>query len=176
MVEKITSSIFTKRIYGVGSTLENILNNTSLLSTILFSTFRVMAKQALPLEQPIQAEDRREDLGCCDLHFQRLAPGFHRRVKAKTSLQDDDVPIDDTTTKPLFTTQEKGRKGTRDNVPRLRWNPWQKHVEPDIKADQPATSWNWRQQRLINQTTHPTPTFCKGNAKVEIKKLHSFSL
>ncbi|UYV71912.1 hypothetical protein LAZ67_9001122 [Cordylochernes scorpioides] len=42
----------------------------------------------------------------------RLAPGFHGRVKAKTSLQDDDVPIDDTTTKPLFTPQEKGRKGT----------------------------------------------------------------
>ncbi|UYV70073.1 hypothetical protein LAZ67_7001710 [Cordylochernes scorpioides] len=38
----------------------------------------------------------------------RLAPGFHRRVKAKTSFQDDDVPIDyDTTTKPLFTPQEK---------------------------------------------------------------------
>ncbi|UYV72352.1 hypothetical protein LAZ67_9002754 [Cordylochernes scorpioides] len=53
--------------------------------------------------------------------------GFHRRVKAKTSLQDDDVPIDDTTTKPLFTPQEKGRKGTMDKVPRLRWNPWQKH-------------------------------------------------
>ncbi|UYV64507.1 hypothetical protein LAZ67_3001027 [Cordylochernes scorpioides] len=58
----------------------------------------------------------------------RLAPGFHRRVKAKTSLQDDDVPIDDTTTKPLITPQEKGLKGTMDNVPRLRWNPWQKHV------------------------------------------------
>ncbi|UYV77388.1 hypothetical protein LAZ67_15000817 [Cordylochernes scorpioides] len=55
--------------------------------------------------------------------------GFHRRVKAKTSFQDDDVPIDDdTTTKPLFTPQGKGRKGTRDKVPRLRWNPWQKHV------------------------------------------------
>ncbi|UYV69808.1 K02A2.6-like [Cordylochernes scorpioides] len=40
----------------------------------------------------------------------RLAPGFYRRVKAKTSLQDDDVPIDDTKTKPLFTPQEKGRK------------------------------------------------------------------
>ncbi|UYV81458.1 hypothetical protein LAZ67_20001247 [Cordylochernes scorpioides] len=38
-------------------------------------------------------------------------PGFHRRVKAKTSFQDDDVPIDDdTTTKPLFTPQENGRK------------------------------------------------------------------
>ncbi|UYV72355.1 hypothetical protein LAZ67_9002766 [Cordylochernes scorpioides] len=55
--------------------------------------------------------------------------GFHRRAKAKTSLQDDDVPIDDTTTKPLFTPQEKGRKGTRNKVPRLRWNPWQKHVK-----------------------------------------------
>ncbi|UYV72320.1 hypothetical protein LAZ67_9002626 [Cordylochernes scorpioides] len=50
--------------------------------------------------------------------------GFHRRTKAKTSLEDDDVPIDDTTTKPLFTPQEKGRKGARDKVPRLRWNPW----------------------------------------------------
>ncbi|UYV70738.1 hypothetical protein LAZ67_8000410, partial [Cordylochernes scorpioides] len=60
----------------------------------------------------------------------RLAPGFHRRVKAKTSFQDDDVPKDDDmTTKPLFTPQENGRKGTRDKVPRLRWNPWQKHVK-----------------------------------------------
>ncbi|UYV66916.1 CUX2 [Cordylochernes scorpioides] len=34
--------------------------------------------------------------------------GFHRRVKAKTSFQDDDVPIDDdTTTKPLFTRRKK---------------------------------------------------------------------
>ncbi|UYV76620.1 K02A2.6-like [Cordylochernes scorpioides] len=48
--------------------------------------------------------------GCCDLHFRRLGPGFHRRVKAKTSLQDDDVPIDDTTAKPLFTPQEKDAK------------------------------------------------------------------
>ncbi|UYV68152.1 TIGD1 [Cordylochernes scorpioides] len=62
-------------------------------------------------------------------HFvQRLTPGFHRRVKAKTSLQDDDVPIDDTTTKPLFTPQEKGCKGIRNKLPTLRWNPWQKHV------------------------------------------------
>ncbi|UYV65825.1 hypothetical protein LAZ67_3005569 [Cordylochernes scorpioides] len=51
------------------------------------------------------------------------------RAEAKTSLEDDDVPIDDTTTQPLFTPQEKGRKGTRDKVPRLRWNPWQKHVK-----------------------------------------------
>ncbi|UYV69300.1 hypothetical protein LAZ67_6003178 [Cordylochernes scorpioides] len=55
---------------------------------------------------------------------------FHRRAKAKTSFQDDDVPIDDeTTTKPLFTPQENGRKGTMDKVPRIRWNPWQKHVK-----------------------------------------------
>ncbi|UYV84293.1 RBCK1 [Cordylochernes scorpioides] len=47
-----------------------------------------------------------------------LALGFHRRVKAKTSLQDDDVPIGDTTTKPLFTPQEKGRKSTKDKFPR----------------------------------------------------------
>ncbi|UYV83616.1 hypothetical protein LAZ67_23001638 [Cordylochernes scorpioides] len=39
--------------------------------------------------------------------------GFHRHVKAKTSFQDDDVPIDDdTTTKPLFTPQENGGKET----------------------------------------------------------------
>ncbi|UYV82062.1 K02A2.6-like, partial [Cordylochernes scorpioides] len=62
--------------------------------------------------------------------IERLASGFHRRVKAKTSFQNDDVPIDDdTTTKPLFTPQENGRKGTRDKVPRLRWNPWKKHVK-----------------------------------------------
>ncbi|UYV71010.1 K02A2.6-like [Cordylochernes scorpioides] len=48
------------------------------------------------------------------------AEGFHRRFKAKTSLEDNDVPIDDTTTKPLFTPQEKGCKGTRDKFPRLR--------------------------------------------------------
>ncbi|UYV79253.1 hypothetical protein LAZ67_17001787 [Cordylochernes scorpioides] len=60
--------------------------------------------------------------------------GFHRRAKAKTSLEDDDVPIDDTTTKPLFTPQENGRKGTRDKVPRLRWNLWQKHVKSTFRA------------------------------------------
>ncbi|UYV73913.1 sno [Cordylochernes scorpioides] len=45
-----------------------------------------------------------------------LAQGFHRRVKSKNSIQDDDVLIDDTTTKPLFTPQEKGRKATRDRT------------------------------------------------------------
>ncbi|UYV73422.1 hypothetical protein LAZ67_10003126 [Cordylochernes scorpioides] len=54
--------------------------------------------------------------------------GFHRRVKAKTSFQDDDIPIDDMTTNPFFTPQEKGYKGTMDRVPRLRRNPWQKHL------------------------------------------------
>ncbi|UYV75890.1 hypothetical protein LAZ67_13001688 [Cordylochernes scorpioides] len=53
---------------------------------------------------------------------------FHRRVKAKTSPQDDNIPLDDTTTKPLFQPQEKACKGTRDKVPRFRWNPLQKHV------------------------------------------------
>ncbi|UYV74811.1 hypothetical protein LAZ67_12001104 [Cordylochernes scorpioides] len=69
-------------------------------------------------------------LGALTGYYQpgQLSSGFHRRVKAKTSLQDDNVPIDDTTTKPLFTPQEKGRKGTRDKVPRLRWNPWEKHA------------------------------------------------
>ncbi|UYV63324.1 hypothetical protein LAZ67_2003746 [Cordylochernes scorpioides] len=43
-------------------------------------------------------------------------PGFHRRVKAKTSFQDDDVSVDDMATKPLFPPQKKGRKGTRDIV------------------------------------------------------------
>ncbi|UYV69936.1 hypothetical protein LAZ67_7001266 [Cordylochernes scorpioides] len=62
--------------------------------------------------------------------------GFHRRVKTKISFEDDDVPIDDeTTTKPLFTPQENGRKGTRDKVPRLRWNPWQKHVKSRAKNE-----------------------------------------
>ncbi|UYV74834.1 K02A2.6-like [Cordylochernes scorpioides] len=37
---------------------------------------------------------------------------LQRVITAKTSLQDDDVPIDDTTTKPLFTPQEKRRKET----------------------------------------------------------------
>ncbi|UYV73469.1 hypothetical protein LAZ67_10003549 [Cordylochernes scorpioides] len=44
---------------------------------------------------------------------------FHRRVKAKTSLQDDDVPIDDTTTKPLFTWQEKECKATTTSMESL---------------------------------------------------------
>ncbi|UYV66906.1 hypothetical protein LAZ67_4003283 [Cordylochernes scorpioides] len=45
---------------------------------------------------------------------QRLALGFHRRVKAKTSFQDDDVPIDDdTTTKPLFTPQVSHTEGNQ---------------------------------------------------------------
>ncbi|UYV83467.1 hypothetical protein LAZ67_23001117 [Cordylochernes scorpioides] len=45
-----------------------------------------------------------EDLGDNrrGLPLMRLAPGFHRRVKANTSLQNDDVPIDETTTRPLF--------------------------------------------------------------------------
>ncbi|UYV71885.1 SETMAR [Cordylochernes scorpioides] len=69
---------------------------------------------------------------------ERLAPGFHRRVKAKTSFQDDDVPLDDdTTTKPLFTPQENGRKGTMDKVPRHRWNPWQKHAPPSCQSPPP---------------------------------------
>ncbi|UYV71264.1 hypothetical protein LAZ67_8002429 [Cordylochernes scorpioides] len=42
--------------------------------------------------------------------------GFHRRVKAKTIFQDDDVSIDDTTTKPLFTPPEKGHKGFHRRV------------------------------------------------------------
>ncbi|UYV65531.1 hypothetical protein LAZ67_3004610 [Cordylochernes scorpioides] len=46
----------------------------------------------------------------------RLTPGFHRRVKAKTSLLDDDFLIDDATTKPLYTSQEKGRKDLYDAV------------------------------------------------------------
>ncbi|UYV63493.1 hypothetical protein LAZ67_2004302 [Cordylochernes scorpioides] len=47
-----------------------------------------------------------------DMASARLTSGFHRRVKDKTSLHYDYVPIDDdTTTKPLFTPQEKGRKG-----------------------------------------------------------------
>ncbi|UYV75523.1 hypothetical protein LAZ67_13000475 [Cordylochernes scorpioides] len=54
------------------------------------------------------------------IHFrsdeERLAPGFYRRVKAKTFLQDDDVPIDDTTTKPLFTPQENDAKDIFSNL------------------------------------------------------------
>ncbi|UYV61734.1 K02A2.6-like [Cordylochernes scorpioides] len=53
----------------------------------------------------------------------RLTSGLHRRVKAKTSFQDDEVPIDDIMTKPLFTPQEKGRKHSKDKFPRRRWNP-----------------------------------------------------
>ncbi|UYV74363.1 hypothetical protein LAZ67_11003233 [Cordylochernes scorpioides] len=80
-----------------------------------------------PTQSQVRPPRRPRDHGCWT-HFRRLAPGFHRRSKAKTSLEDHDVPIDATTTKPLFTPQEKGREGTRDKVPRLRWNPWQKHA------------------------------------------------
>ncbi|UYV66885.1 hypothetical protein LAZ67_4003230 [Cordylochernes scorpioides] len=51
------------------------------------------------------------------IHKLGLPTGFHRHAKAKTSLEDDDVPIDDTTTNLLFTPQEKERKSTRDKVP-----------------------------------------------------------
>ncbi|UYV62715.1 K02A2.6-like, partial [Cordylochernes scorpioides] len=73
-----------------------------------------------------QTEDRREDLeamGAVIYIFRDCLQDF----TAVRYLQDDDVPIDDTTTKPLFTPQEKGRKHTRVKVPRLRWNSWQKH-------------------------------------------------
>ncbi|UYV84358.1 hypothetical protein LAZ67_X001928 [Cordylochernes scorpioides] len=88
----------------------------------------------------------------------RTITGFHRRAKAKTSLEDDDVPIDDTTTKPLFTPQEKGRKGTRDKVPRLRWNPWQKHamiimIQPpetfDFSTPNEWPKWRKRFERYL---------------------------
>ncbi|UYV73997.1 hypothetical protein LAZ67_11001769 [Cordylochernes scorpioides] len=62
-------------------------------------------------------EYRREDLeamGAVIYIFQRLTLGLHRRVKAKTFLQADDVPIDDEMTKKsLFTPQEKGRIGQK---------------------------------------------------------------
>ncbi|UYV81787.1 hypothetical protein LAZ67_20002366 [Cordylochernes scorpioides] len=41
----------------------------------------------------------------------KLASGFHRHVKSKTSFRDDDVPIDETTTKPLFTPMVETRSG-----------------------------------------------------------------
>ncbi|UYV76205.1 VPRBP [Cordylochernes scorpioides] len=43
----------------------------------------------------------------------------HLERKGKTSLEDDDVPIDDTTTKPLFTPQENGRKGLLETADAL---------------------------------------------------------
>ncbi|UYV78600.1 hypothetical protein LAZ67_16002110 [Cordylochernes scorpioides] len=49
--------------------------------------------------------------------FPRSGPLIPPRAKSKTTLQDDDVPIDDTTTKPLFTPQEKGRKGLKMEYP-----------------------------------------------------------
>ncbi|UYV73250.1 hypothetical protein LAZ67_10002352 [Cordylochernes scorpioides] len=52
-------------------------------------------------------------------HLTDIDHRFHRRVKAKTSFQDEDVPIDDMTTKPLFMPQEKGGKDTKDKVPKL---------------------------------------------------------
>ncbi|UYV75166.1 hypothetical protein LAZ67_12002717 [Cordylochernes scorpioides] len=88
--------------------------------------------------------------------YPRLTPGFHRRVKAKTSLQDDDVPIDDTTTKPFFMPQEKGRKGTMDKVPRLRWNPWQSTSDPSRREEiegKETTGIN-RRSKPMDWTTH----------------------
>ncbi|UYV80652.1 TBL1XR1 [Cordylochernes scorpioides] len=48
-------------------------------------------------------------------YFPWLTPGFHCHVNATTSLQEDDVPIDDKMTKPLltkplFTLQKRGRQ------------------------------------------------------------------
>ncbi|UYV60928.1 hypothetical protein LAZ67_1002859 [Cordylochernes scorpioides] len=63
------------------------------------------------------------------IYIFELAPGFDRRVKAKTFFQDDDVPIDDTTTKPLFTSQEKGRKETFDFSTPNEWPKWRKRFE-----------------------------------------------
>ncbi|UYV69302.1 K02A2.6-like [Cordylochernes scorpioides] len=81
-------------------------------------------------------------------YFSWVRKGFHRRVKANTSFQYDDVSIDDTTTKPLFTRQEKGRKCTRDRRPRLRWNPWQKHVK-SMLLDHPVAAQAIRRSRRI---------------------------
>ncbi|UYV83446.1 K02A2.6-like [Cordylochernes scorpioides] len=47
--------------------------------------------------------------------WQRLAPGYYCHVKARTSLLDDDVPIEDAMTKLLFSAQVKGRKGSSDD-------------------------------------------------------------
>ncbi|UYV67586.1 hypothetical protein LAZ67_5001306 [Cordylochernes scorpioides] len=71
-----------------------------------------------------------------------------------------DAPIDDdTTTNPLFTPQEKGHKGTRDKVSRLRWNPWQKHVRSSHLQghlqDQPQLIT--RKHPVEQSIYHPTP-------------------
>ncbi|UYV65368.1 hypothetical protein LAZ67_3004085 [Cordylochernes scorpioides] len=111
--------------------------------------------------------------GCCDLHFRRLTPGFHCCVKAKTSLQDGDVPIDDTTIKPLFTPQEKERKGTRDKVPRLRWNPWQKHVRSlSIRGieDVAASTRVVRSRSSAKTSTAPNDVVRKLLRDVEVAK------
>ncbi|UYV69540.1 hypothetical protein LAZ67_6003928 [Cordylochernes scorpioides] len=78
----------------------------------------------------LRSPRRPKGLMCCDLHFQLLAPRFHCCIKAKTSLKDADVPIDDTTTEPLFTPQEKRRKGPRNKVKRLRRNPGRSTSDP----------------------------------------------
>ncbi|UYV63658.1 FZD9 [Cordylochernes scorpioides] len=62
-----------------------------------------------------------------------VGPRFHRRVKAKTSLQDDDVPLDDTTTKPLFTPQEKGRKAMAAALQKIDMDPEQQLYTPKIE-------------------------------------------
>ncbi|UYV69538.1 hypothetical protein LAZ67_6003924 [Cordylochernes scorpioides] len=78
----------------------------------------------------IKSPRRPRGLECCDLHFQLLAPRFHCCIKAKTSLKDSDVPIDDTTTEPLFTPQEKRCKGPRNKVKRLRRNSGRSTSDP----------------------------------------------
>ncbi|UYV77192.1 K02A2.6-like [Cordylochernes scorpioides] len=91
--------------------------------------------------------------------------GFHRRAKAKTSLEDDDVPIDDTTTKTLFTPQENGRKDfflgrfSRDAghmlvIPRrvAVWNLWYWKVRQVKRRWSTVwfSSWQWGQVLAID--------------------------
>ncbi|UYV70417.1 hypothetical protein LAZ67_7002938 [Cordylochernes scorpioides] len=69
------------------------------------------------LEYAIQLLDRKvstKSIGV-SANFKRLTPGIHSSVKAKTRLQDDDVPIDDTTQSRSSRHKKKDAKvlGTR---------------------------------------------------------------
>ncbi|UYV69618.1 K02A2.6-like [Cordylochernes scorpioides] len=82
------------------------------------------------LDKGGQTGDGHKDLQAMGAVICIFRDWHHCRVKAKTSLQDNDVSIDDTTTKLFFTPQEKEHQSTRDKVPKLRRNPWQDTSDP----------------------------------------------
>ncbi|UYV76905.1 hypothetical protein LAZ67_14002349 [Cordylochernes scorpioides] len=76
-----------------------------------------------------------------------LPRGFHRLVEAKTSLQNEDFPIDDTTTKPLFTPQE--------NVKRFNSNSSKAHQYQPFPRTAAATHHQQEPHKPINLPPYP---------------------